>query len=477
MVRGLILGLGWGVLASVTGAATLSLIYSDANKTAVVSDPKTAPTMQDSPEMQEGETESDNAATVAPETLQDQAPSSDEPTASAEPTESTESTVQTPANETPSQATDPAQEGIAPVETGSAENAPSPEIQEGPVADETPRIEMTPDVVVPDTDAPDTDVAGLPKTVAPDPVVPPSPPRKLPEISATPDVPTKDAPTDIPTDAEAESRFDQARVTVPKMQNRAPNVRTNRLPSIGGDTAQKAPQEASETETVAEPDQGALTLYSMPFENPDAKPMYSLVLIDDPEHPVSSEMLAHLPFAVSFAIDALRDDATEVAAKYRGAGFEVVMLTNLPSGATAADVEVAFEAYSHAIPEAVAVLDLGANGFLRGPSTATQIAGIMSEAGYGLITPSKGLNSAQKAAKREGVPAALLFRELDFDGENVSLIRRYLDRAAFRASQEGSVIMLGHTRPKTIEALVTWTLDDRAASVAIAPVSAVLLAQ
>lgn len=467
MVRGLILGLGWGVLASVTGGATLSLVYSDANRTAVVTDPKTAPTMQASPEMQEGETETDNAATGASDMLEDEAPSADEATAS------TESTAQTPASETSDQATDPTQMSTAPVETGSAENAPSPEIQEGPVADETPQIEMTPDVVVPDTDAPDTDVAGLPKTVAPDPVAPPSPPRKLPEISATPDAPTEDAPTDTPTDGEAESRFDQARVTVPKMQNRAPNVRTNRLPSIGGDTAQQAPQEASE----AEPDQGALTLYSMPFENPDAKPMYSLVLIDDPEHPVSSEMLAHLPFAVSFAIDALRDDATEVAAKYRAAGFEVVMLTNLPFGATAADVEVAFEAYSHAIPEAVAVLDLGANGFLGSPSTATQIAGIMSEAGYGLITPSKGLNSAQKAAKREGVPAALLFRELDFDGENVSMIRRYLDRAAFRASQEGSVIMLGHTRPATIEALVTWTLDDRAASVAIAPVSAVLLAQ
>lgn len=466
MVRGLILGLGWGVLASVTGGATLSLVYSDANRTAVVTDPKTAPTMQASPEMQVGETETDNAATGASDMLEDEAASADEVTAS---------TAQTPANETSSQATTPTQKSTAPVDAGSAENAPNPETQVGPVADEAPQIEMTPDVVVPDTDAPDTDVAGLPKTVAPDPVAPGSPPRKLPEISATPDAPTEDAPTDTPTDGQAESRFDQARVTVPKMQNRAPNVRTNRLPSIGGDTAQQAPQEASETES--EPDQGALTLYSMPFENPDAKPMYSLVLIDDPEHPVSSEMLSHLPFAVSFAIDALRDDATEVAAKYRAAGFEVVMLTKLPFGATAADVEVAFEAYSYAIPEAVAVLDLGANGFLRGPSTATQIAGIMSEAGYGLITPSKGLNSAQKAAKREGVPAALLFRELDFDGENVSLIRRYLDRAAFRASQEGSVIMLGHTRPKTIEALVTWTLDDRAASVVIAPVSAVLLAQ
>jgi polysaccharide deacetylase 2 family uncharacterized protein YibQ len=153
------------------------------------------------------------------------------------------------------------------------------------------------------------------------------------------------------------------------------------------------------------------------------------------------------------------------------------MLTNLPSGASAADIEVDFGAYTRAIPEAIGVLDLGGNGFLRGPSTATQIAGIMSEHGFGLVTPSKGLNSAQKAASREGVPAALLFRELDEDGENPSVIRRYLDRAAFRAAQEGSVIMLGHTRPDTIEALVLWALEDRAASVALAPVSVVLTAQ
>lgn len=437
MGRGFILGIGWGVLTAVAGGTTLSLVYSDANKMAVVTEPETAPATptaqatQATPETGAAETETDNSVTATPDILEDAAVLADE---------------------------DPA---------STAQTSPSPEMQEAPVAGETPQIEMTPD-----TDVPGADVAELPKTAAPDPVAPPAPPRKLPEISATPDAPKEDAPKD----AEPESRFDQTRVAVPKMTNLAPNVRTNRLPSIGGETAVETSQEAS-GQSEPEPEQGALKSYAMAFDNPDAKPMFSLVLIDDPEHPVSPEMLAHLPFAISFAIDALRDDADDVAAKYRAAGFEVVMLTNLPFGATATDVEVAFEAYSHAIPEAVAVLDLGANGFLRGPSTATQIAGIMSEAGYGLITPSKGLNSAQKAAMREGVPAILLFRELDFDGENVSLIRRYLDRAAFRASQEGSVVMLGHTRPTTIEALVTWTLDDRAASVAIAPVSAVLLAQ
>lgn len=62
-------------------------------------------------------------------------------------------------------------------------DVPNPDLQEASVAGETPQIEMTPDAA-----ALDVDVAGLPKTVAPDPVTPPAPTRKLPEISATPDV-------------------------------------------------------------------------------------------------------------------------------------------------------------------------------------------------------------------------------------------------------------------------------------------------
>ncbi|MFC6759564.1 divergent polysaccharide deacetylase family protein [Sulfitobacter porphyrae] len=53
------------------------------------------------------------------------------------------------------------------------------------------------------------------------------------------------------------------------------------------------------------------------------------------------------------------------------------------------------------------------------------------------------------------------------------MIRRFLDQAAFKAGQEGAVIMLG-LRPDTISALLLWGLQDRANSVALVPVSAVL---
>ena len=49
-----------------------------------------------------------------------------------------------------------------------------------------------------------------------------------------------------------------------------------------------------------------------------------------------------------------------------------------------------------------------------------------------------------------------------------------LDRAAFKAAQEGRVVVVGTTRPETIAALMEWSIEGKGASVALAPISAVL---
>lgn len=89
---------------------------------------------------------------------------------------------------------------------------------------------------------------------------------------------------------------------------------------------------------------------------------------------------------------------------------------------------------------------------------------------------SKGLNTAQKLALREGVPTGLIFRDFDSAGQKPEVIRRFLDQAASRAGQYGEVIMLGRVRSETILALVLWSLQDRTEQVELAPISAVLLA-
>lgn len=525
MLRGLLLGVSWGGLVAVAAVTTVSLVSSNANRAAVAdqaqtaglaknpnattgSDVDTAPAVgavtapvQGAAQPQSGDGEANLSATDSAQVATDAPTSpamsdSEEPPADSDIEAHTAPDVTIPSgggdavvtSEEDAQTLNPNDAPPSPTTSVALPAAPQPETQ--PKADtqtdamtasvmqEAPAEgDAAPTELPQQSDAPDVQPSALPQITPLDQAQSPQsdagltvPASTQPPVSQTPEgsAPESAAPA-------TDEQFDTARASVPKITNLAPNVKTNRLPTIGGNTEAEVVEAGQET--TAEVDERALVNYAMAFENPDAKPMFSVVLIDDPQSPVSDDVLSHLPFPLSFAIDAVRDDAYKAAARYRAAGFEVLMLTNLPFGANATDIEVAFGAYSRAIPDAVAVLDLGANGFLRGPSTATQIAGIMSEKGFGLITPSKGLNSAQKAAMREGVPAALVFRELDSDGEKPSVIRRYLDRAAFRAAQEGSVIMLGHTRSDTIEALVTWALEDRAASVAIAPVSAVLLAQ
>jgi polysaccharide deacetylase 2 family uncharacterized protein YibQ len=53
-------------------------------------------------------------------------------------------------------------------------------------------------------------------------------------------------------------------------------------------------------------------------------------------------------------------------------------------------------------------------------------------------------------------------------------MRRYLDRAAFKAAQEGTAMVVGTLRPETLAALLEWTIEGRASTIALAPVSAVL---
>ncbi|HKK86552.1 MAG TPA: divergent polysaccharide deacetylase family protein, partial [Roseovarius sp.] len=107
-----------------------------------------------------------------------------------------------------------------------------------------------------------------------------------------------------------------------------------------------------------------------------------------------------------------------------------------------------------------------------------QLAPILLDSGHGVVMHPKGLNTAQKLLSREGVSAASVFRDFDAKGQQATVIRRFLDQAAFKAGQEEvGVIMLGRMRAETVSALLLWGLQDRASRVALAPVSAVLKAE
>jgi polysaccharide deacetylase 2 family uncharacterized protein YibQ len=207
----------------------------------------------------------------------------------------------------------------------------------------------------------------------------------------------------------------------------------------------------------------------------DDRPLMSIVLIDDAAA-IGAEALEEFPYPLTFAISPDDPRATEKMQARRDAGFEVMILADLPREANPQDAETAMAVWLQQMPLAVGVLEGVETGFQGNRPLADQMVSVMQAAGLGMVTQNAGLNTVQKLALRDGMPAGLVFRDFDGAGQNPRAIRRFLDQAAFRARQEGAVIMLGRLRPDTISALLLWGLQDRASQVGLAPVSAGLKA-
>lgn len=274
----------------------------------------------------------------------------------------------------------------------------------------------------------------------------------------------------------------------PLTERQVPGVKTSRLPRIGDPAPEPTPAateatEATEAEAAeaAAEDQAklsALARNAAPFENPDEKPLFSVVLIDVGAKGLDRATLQTFSFPVTFAIDPSEPTAAEAAATYRAAGFEVMILpTGLPSGAQPQDVEVTMSTHLTTVPQAVGILDLAEGGLGSNQQLAAQLLAVAKDDGHGIVFYDRGLNSAKRAADRAEQPAGLVFRQLDAGNERSTVIRRYLDRAAFKAGQEGQVIMVGHTYAETVTALFEWALEGKAEQVSLAPVSTVLRAQ
>ena len=81
------------------------------------------------------------------------------------------------------------------------------------------------------------------------------------------------------------------------------------------------------------------------------------------------------------------------------------------------------------------------------------------------------------SAKQAGVPAAVVYRDLDRDDQDERVVLRFVQQAAFRAHQESGVVLVGRVRPGTISALTVWGSANQEEKIAIVPLSAILNAQ
>ncbi|MCF6231683.1 MAG: divergent polysaccharide deacetylase family protein [Rhodobacteraceae bacterium] len=264
------------------------------------------------------------------------------------------------------------------------------------------------------------------------------------------------------------------RVT-PLTKRNAAGVGTIRL--AGDPTAETTPEAGGAPESRVLP---PLQANGETFENPDNRPLMAIVLIDDGTS-LGIEALADFPYPVSFAIDPGDPEAAAKMARHRAAGFEVVLIADLPRLANAQDAETSLSVWLNDLPDVVAVLEGTGTGIQGNRDLSAQVTAIVDQRGLGLIMQARGLNTAFKLAARDGVPAGLVFRDFDGAGQTPVVMRRFLDQAAFRAGQvtrqNGGVIMLGRLHPDTISTLVIWGLQDRAGRVAVVPVSAVLKAR
>lgn len=349
------------------------------------------------------------------------------------------------------------------------EGAPPAELAPAPEAPETPLTQ--PGLDTPEASDPIIVVDDTPPAPAPEPVTDAAPepaaePQSAPVAEAAPD--------QTPDPAPAEEDVAASEPAAPAPAAGLPQGDSSIVIRRPVGEADPEADDGEVIEVAAVPDDApALLRFAAGVPETDGRPLMSIILIDDGSMSEAVAALGGLPFQVSIAIDPAQPGATEAAEAYRASGFEVLSLASFPPSAQPADVEVILEATFNTLPEAVGMLDAGNGGLASGNSTQ-QVMDNLSEAGRGFVTISRGLNTALRTAEQADVPARSIYRDLDADGQDARVIRRFLDQAAFRARQDSGVVLLGRVRPDTISALILWGTANRAGQVALAPVSAVL---
>ena len=510
-MRGFGAGILWGGVVAVLGLGVVSLVVplpegkapvSAANEATApeVAEPATSEAAETAPEAKPEPAPEVKPAAPAAEAPAAEAPAATvpatttpEPAATAEPV--TEPAA-VPATDTPAVGA-PKPDAPAPeTPKPEPESQVNPPVQTPPAASTTAPVEMAKPAALPAAPGASAATAPAPDTAA---AQPPALPKASDSAEAAPAGSTNPAPppavvaeddTPLPGEVPAHSPLapaaepeqaaakpaEPAAPSEPLLDRPQPGldgikvdgVTTNRLPRIEAPAAPGA-------EAAAKVDPRPVARFAAKFDNPQGKPRFAVLLIDDGKAQIDRAALASIPLPVTIVLDPAAPDVAVLEETYRKSGKEVAMLaTQIPKGAAPSDLAVTFAAHAKMLPQAVAVVDLPEGGFQNSRQIATDLVPVIKDQGRGLVTFDKGLNAGDQVARREAVPAAMVFRELDGQGEDGAAMRRHLDRAAFKAAQDGRVAVLGHAKSDTIAALLEWSVEGRAGSVALAPLTAVL---
>ena len=217
----------------------------------------------------------------------------------------------------------------------------------------------------------------------------------------------------------------------------------------------------------------ALQFTPVPTDN---QPLMAVVLVDNGNMRLDPDILGSLPFTVTIAVPAKNDVHNALMRYYRDEGFEVALLIDLPEGSNATEVTEILDKAISTVSEATTILERTPGTLQNSREISTALADRLALSGHGLVLYDTGVNPALERAKSVAVPVKTIYRNLDQDNGNERAMRRFLDGAAFRAQQEGSVIIVASPSPSVISALTFWSLQERSSSVIKTSLSQALLA-
>ncbi|TMV54977.1 hypothetical protein FGG78_38280, partial [Thioclava sp. BHET1] len=182
---------------------------------------------------------------------------------------------------------------------------------------------------------------------------------------------------------------------------------------------------------------------------------------------------ARAAIPVTFAVDPTTASAEAAARLYRDGGHEVLVLANgIDANASPKDLEVNFAGYFSTVKEAVGLMDTAGSGFERNRTLSQRIGAILKPEGYGMVTYDRGLNAAAQVAAALKIPSVEIAASLRTP-HGPDALNHTLDRLAFRAVQQGGLVVAAPASQAIITALQNWAMgSDHGRDVTFAPVSA-----
>lgn len=191
------------------------------------------------------------------------------------------------------------------------------------------------------------------------------------------------------------------------------------------------------------------------------------------ESATSRDAILDLMMPVTVAVNPLEPGAALRAQAYRQAGHEIALLAvDVPVLSTASDLAVTLQSWLRDFPQALAIMDVRRDGLASSRTLARDMVQMMEPEGLAAIARRSGLDSFRQSAEGAGLPSVSIYRALGDTLQNAATLRRMIDRAAFEALRQDSIVITGSAdNPEIVAALNSFAMGGGRDGVMLAPVS------